>query len=58
MDVKTARKYLELDKMPSELQAERIRTWRTRSDPSMAIYQYRPGEDLYIISSILRRNHS
>jgi hypothetical protein len=33
MDVKTARRYREFDKLPSELQAERIRAWRTRSDP-------------------------
>ncbi len=33
MDVKTARKYRDTDKLPSELQAERIRDWRTRSDP-------------------------
>lgn len=33
MDEKTARKYRDLDKLPSELRAERIRDWRTRKDP-------------------------
>lgn len=32
MDAKTARKYRDLGKLPSELKAERIRTWRTRED--------------------------
>lgn len=33
MDEKTARKYRNLDKLPSELKAEKIRTWRTRENP-------------------------
>ena len=33
MDEKTARKYRDLDRLPSELSAEQIRTWRTRKNP-------------------------
>ena len=33
MDEKTARKYRETDKLPSEIRAERTRNWRTREDP-------------------------
>lgn len=33
MDEKTARKYRELGKLPSEIKAERTRGWRTREDP-------------------------
>jgi len=33
MNEKTARKYRDLGKLPSELKAEHIRTWRTREDP-------------------------
>ncbi len=40
MDEKTARKYRDLDKLPSELLAERIRTWRTREDPFEEIWEY------------------
>jgi len=32
MDAKTARKYRDLGKLPSELKAKRVRTWRTRED--------------------------
>jgi len=33
MDEKTARKYRDLNKLPSEIKAARSRTWRTRDDP-------------------------
>jgi len=33
MDPKTARKYRNHCKLPSELKAEQVRTWRTRDDP-------------------------
>lgn len=33
MDEKTGRKYRDLGKLPSEIQAERNREWRTRQDP-------------------------
>jgi len=32
MDEKTARKYRDLDKLPSELKASRERWWRTHAD--------------------------
>jgi hypothetical protein len=38
MDEKTARKYRDLGKLPSEIKAERIRTWRTREDPFEAVW--------------------
>lgn len=38
MDEKTARKYRDLDKLPSELKAERVRTWRTREDPFKEVW--------------------
>jgi hypothetical protein len=40
MDVKTARKYRDLGRLPSELQAERIRTWRTRKWLHLSAWQY------------------
>ena len=33
MDEKTARKYRDQDKLPSEIKAGRVREWRTRKDP-------------------------
>ncbi|MBT8362126.1 MAG: hypothetical protein KJO32_14340 [Deltaproteobacteria bacterium] len=39
MDEKTGRKYRDLDKLPSELLAERIRLWRTREDPFEEIWE-------------------
>lgn len=33
MDEKTARKYRDLNKLPTAIKAARIRTWRTREDP-------------------------
>ncbi len=39
MDEKTARKYRDLMKLPSELKAERIRTWRTREDRFEEIWE-------------------
>ena len=33
MDEKTARKYRDLNELPSAIKAARIRTWRTREDP-------------------------
>jgi len=38
MNEKTARKYRDLGKLPSELKAEHIRTWRTREDPFEEIW--------------------
>ena len=48
MDEKTARKYRNIGKLPSELKAERIRTWRTREDPF--------GEVWEMIKSFLKNN--
>jgi len=39
MNEKTARKYRDLGKLPSELEAERIRTWRTREDPFEEVWE-------------------
>lgn len=39
MDEKTARKYRDFGKLPSELQAERIRTWRTRESPFDEVWE-------------------
>jgi hypothetical protein len=39
MDEKTARKYRDLGKLPSELKTERIRTWRTRENPFEEIWE-------------------
>jgi hypothetical protein len=39
MDEKTARKYRDFGKLPSELQAERIRTWRTRENPFDEVWE-------------------
>jgi hypothetical protein len=33
MDEKTARKYRDLEKLPSEIRTDRVRGWRTREDP-------------------------
>jgi|MTBAKSStandDraft_2_1061841.scaffolds.fasta_scaffold28837_1 transposase len=39
MDEKTARKYRNIDKLPSELKAERLRSWRTRKDPFAEVWE-------------------
>jgi hypothetical protein len=39
MDAKTGRKYRDLGKLPSELKAERIRTWRTREDSFEEVWE-------------------
>ena len=39
MDEKTARKYRDIGKLPSELKAERVRTWRTREDPFEGVWE-------------------
>jgi hypothetical protein len=39
MNEKTARKYRDLGKLPSELEAERIRTWQTREDPFEEVWE-------------------
>jgi hypothetical protein len=39
MDEKTARKYRDIGKLPSELQAKRIRTWRTRENPFEEVWE-------------------
>jgi transposase len=39
MDEKTARKYRDLGKLPSELKAERIRTWRTRENQFEEVWE-------------------
>ncbi len=39
MDEKTGRKYRDLDKLPSEIMAERIRKWRTRADPFASVWE-------------------
>ncbi len=48
MDEKTARKYRDLDKIPSELKAERIRTWRTRENPFEEVWE--------LVKSFLKNN--
>ncbi len=39
MDEKTARKYRDTDKLPSEIKAETIREWRTRKDPFEDVWE-------------------
>lgn len=39
MDEKTARKYCQLGKLPSELKAEKVRTWRTRENPFEEVWE-------------------
>lgn len=48
MDEKTARKYRDLGRFPSELKAERIRTWRTRENPFDEVWE--------MVKSFLRNN--
>jgi hypothetical protein len=48
MDEKTARKYRDLGKLPSELKAEQIRTWRTRENPFEEIWE--------MVKSFLKNN--
>lgn len=48
MDEKTARKYRDLGKLPSELKAERIRNWRTREDPFVEVWE--------LVKSFLKNN--
>ena len=39
MDEKTARKYRDFDKLPSEIKAARTRTWRTRENPFAEVWE-------------------
>jgi len=39
MDEKTARKYRDIEKLPSELKAGQIRNWRTREDPFDEVWE-------------------
>ncbi len=39
MDEKTARKYRDEKRIPSEIRASRVREWRTRSDPFEDIWR-------------------
>ncbi len=64
MDVKSARKYRDLDKQPSELQAERKRDWRTRSDPFIkewpivtAFLEINPGLEAKTLFEHLQRQY-
>ena len=44
MDEKTARKYVKLGKMPSEMPT--VRTWRTREDPFTEVWEELEGDAL------------
>jgi len=64
MDEKTARKYRDLDKLPSELKAARHRTWRTRNDPFAEAWemvksflQNNPGLEAKTLFEHLQRQH-
>ncbi len=39
MDKKTARKYRDIDQLPSELKTGERRTWRTREDPFEEVWE-------------------
>lgn len=64
MDEKTARKYRDIGKLPSELKAERIRTWRTREDPFEEVWEQvksflenNPGLEAKTLFEHLQRQH-
>ncbi len=64
MDVKRARKYRDLDKLPSELQAEGKRDWRTRSDSFIkewpivtAFLEINPGLEAKTLFEHLQRQY-
>jgi hypothetical protein len=64
MDPKTARKYRSLTKLPSEIKAERIRTWRTRDDPFADVWtmvegllEINPGLEAQTIFEHLQRTY-
>ena len=64
MDEKTARKYSKLGKLPSELNAERTRTWRTRENPFEEVWEkcksfleVNPGLEAKTLFEHLQREH-
>jgi len=64
MDEKTARKYRDLDKLPSEIKAARRRTWRTREDPFEEVWEQvksflnnNPGLEAKTLFEHLQRQH-
>lgn len=64
MDEKTARKYRDLDKMPSEIKADRHRSWRTREDPFAEIWpdlkaflENNPGLEAKTLFEYLQRQY-
>lgn len=64
MDEKTARKYRDLGKLPGELKAERVRTWRTRENPFDEVWEMvksflenNPGLEAKTLFEHLQRKH-
>ncbi len=64
MDEKTARKYRNLDKLPSEIKADRHRSWRTREDPFFEIWdelkvflENNPGLEAKTLFEYLQRRY-
>ncbi len=65
MDEKTARKYRDLGQLPSELKAERVRSWRTREDPFKEVWAMvqsflgnNPGLEAKTLFEHLQRQYS
>ncbi len=64
MDEKTARKYRDMEQLPSELKAGRVRDWRTRKDPFAEIWEQvlpflelNPGLEAKTLFDYLQREH-
>jgi len=64
MDEKTARKYRDSGKLPSEIKATRDRTWRTREDPFVEVWgmvksflESNPGLEAKTLFAHLQRQH-
>lgn len=64
MDEKTARKYRNLDRLPSDIKAERQRGWRTREDPFAenwlelkAFLEDNPGLEAKTLFAYLQRQY-
>jgi len=64
MDEKTARKYRDLDMLPSEIKSSRSRDWRTRPDPFFEIWEevkpylsVNPGLEAKTVFSHLQREY-
>ena len=64
MDEKTGRRYRDMDKVPSDIKADKVRNWRTRHDPFAEIWpsvvpflEMNPGLEAKTLFDYLQREY-